>query len=268
MIQILICDKVYVTPQMKRKKRLYKILFLISIFLVISLSTYYIYAEYDRDKSEQVSQEILDGLNVAININNPQETQEGSVTVEGDVIVVVLNDNSEEEINVDELVAKSKEQIIENEENVTEAEPVMYTAKDGTTYFVTAIITIPKLNITYPVLSDWSDELLDNAPCRYEGPKRVNQVGNFVIIGHNYRNERQNKFFTNIHKLDVLDKIQLTDILSGKTIEYTVFDKYNTEANDMTCIEQNTNGKKVVTLITCYNYGKQRTIIKAVADGD
>lgn len=265
MIQILVCDKVYVTPEMKRKKRLYRIYFILSIFLIISLCTYYIYAEYDRDKSEQVSQEILEGISVGINIDDGEGPTEERVTVEDDTIVVILNDESEEIINVDELVAAAQEQIKENEANIAEAEPVMYTAKDGTQYYVTAVITIPKLDITYPVLSNWSNDLLNNAPCKYVGPDRVNEVGNFVIIGHNYRDEKQNKFFTNIHKLDVLDKIQLTDAITGETVEYVVYDKYYTEDTDMSCTNQNTDGKKVVTLITCYNYGKQRTIIKAVA---
>lgn len=267
MNQILVHDKLYVTPEMKRKKRLYKIYFILSIFLFIVLCTYYIYAEYDRDKSEQVSHEILAELNVPIEIGSSQvTTSEQRVTIEDDTIVVILNDKSEEEINVDELIIASKEQIKKNEENIEEAKPVVYTAKDGTQYFVTAIITIPKLGITYPVLSNWSDELLNNAPCRYEGPERANQVGNFVIVGHNYRNEKENKFFTNIHKLEMLDKIELTDVISGETQEYTVYHKGVIEDNNTDCISQDTNGKKVVTLITCYNYGKQRTEIKAVAD--
>ena len=59
MNQILVSEKLYVTPSMKRKKKFFKIEFFLSVFLVCLLSSYYIYAEYDRNKSEQVSQEIL-----------------------------------------------------------------------------------------------------------------------------------------------------------------------------------------------------------------
>ena len=59
MNQILITEKLYVTPELKRKKKIYKILFMISIFLVISLCSIYIYAEYDRNKDSGVSDEIL-----------------------------------------------------------------------------------------------------------------------------------------------------------------------------------------------------------------
>ncbi len=263
MIQILVCDKVYVTPEMKRKKLLYKIYFILSVFLVISLCTYYIYAEYDRNKSEQVSQEILEGIDIPIDIgeNNTEPTEE-RVTLEDDVIVVILNDESEEEINIDELVATAQEEIAENEANESVAVPTLYTAKDGTEYYVIAVITIPKLGITYPVLSTWSNELLKNATCKYKGPD-PNEVGNFVIIGHNYRDESKNAFFTNIHKLNTLDIIQLTD-MSGRTVEYSVYSKDVISDNDFSCTNQITDGKKVITLLTCYNYGKQRTVIKAV----
>ena len=58
MNQILVNQKVYVTPELKRKKKIYKIKFFLSIFLVCLLSSYYIYAEYNRKKTEEVSKQI------------------------------------------------------------------------------------------------------------------------------------------------------------------------------------------------------------------
>ena len=48
MNQILITEKLYITPELKRKKKLYKIDFIVSIFLLCLLFSYYIYAEYDK----------------------------------------------------------------------------------------------------------------------------------------------------------------------------------------------------------------------------
>ena len=56
MNQILVVEKLYVTPELKKKKRLFKIEFFISVFLICILSSYYIYAEYDRTKSEHGEQ--------------------------------------------------------------------------------------------------------------------------------------------------------------------------------------------------------------------
>ena len=83
--QILVTEKVYVTPELRRKKRLYKIEFFISVLLVCLLSSYYIYAEYDRNKTEEVSQAIL-----------AQAQDETTKTSEDDPIIIVLN---EEEAN-------------------------------------------------------------------------------------------------------------------------------------------------------------------------
>lgn len=261
MIQILVCDKVYVTPEMRRKKFLYKMYFILSIILIICLCTYYIYADYDRNKSEQVSHEILKELDISINTED-SETEEARVKLEDDVVVVVLNDKSEEEINIDELVAAAQQQIEENEGKNVSAIPKMYRAKDGTEYYTIAVITIPKLGLEYPVLSTWNDELLKNAPCKYKGPD-PNEEGNFVIIGHNYRNEEKNVFFTNIHKLKPLDIIQVRD-MSGRVVEYSVYKNTVIQDNDFSYVDQNTNGAKEITLLTCYNYGKERTVIKAI----
>ena len=48
MNQILVNQKVYVTPKLKRKKRFYKIQFVLSILAVIILTSYYAYSEYDK----------------------------------------------------------------------------------------------------------------------------------------------------------------------------------------------------------------------------
>ena len=63
MNQILVTEKIYVTPELKRKKKMYKMLFVISILLIIALFAAYIYAEYDRNKQAGISGDILSFLN-------------------------------------------------------------------------------------------------------------------------------------------------------------------------------------------------------------
>ena len=89
------------------------------------------------------------------------------------------------------------------------------------------------------------------------GPK-PNEVGNFCIAGHNYRNS---KFFSKVPTLVVGDTITLEDN-SGRTLTYVVYDKYTVEPEDRSCTSQLTNGKKEVTLITCTDDSKQRVIVK------
>ena len=81
------------------------------------------------------------------------------------------------------------------------------------------------------------------------------------IAGHNYRNKR---FFSKVPTLKVGDIIEITD-LTKKTQKYAVYDKYTVDPTDTSCTSQITNGKKIVTLITCTDDSKQRVIVQAEA---
>lgn len=239
MNQILVSEKVYVTPNMKRKKKFFKIEFFLSVFLVCLLSSYYIYAEYDRNKSAEVSQEILSKMV----FEEPEEKLEK--------IVVILNSAFEEEQEVD---------ITDNEEIKDIPSIQMVTANDGTQYYTIARITIPKINVNEAILSETTTELLKKSPCKFWGAD-PNQVGNFCIVGHNYRNT---KFFSKVPTLEYGDIIEITD-LSGKTVKYSVYDKHEVDPDDTSDTTQLTNGRTEITLITCTNDSKRRVIVKATA---
>ncbi len=53
-------------------------------------------------------------------------------------------------------------------------------------------------------------------------------------------------------------------IMSGEVIQYEVYAVYKVEQTDISCINQNTNGLKIVTLITCDSINDSlRIIVKA-----
>lgn len=146
----------------------------------------------------------------------------------------------------------------------------VYTAKDGTKYKTAAIIDIPKINVHYPVIAPLNKSLQDYttilkiAPCRYYGPE-PNEIGNYCIVGHNYRNT---KFFSKIPaNIWKGDTIQITDP-SGRIINYIVYDRYEVDPTDQECTDQNTNGRKEVTIITCTNDSKRRIILKCVEESN
>lgn len=240
MNQILISEKLYVTPEVKKKKKAYKSGFFLSVFLVCILSSYAIYAEYDRNKSEQVSKEILDNM----------EFQDTTQVVEEEATVVILNAASEED--------RLGTQTVQTEKELDVSEEQKSVASDGTVYFTIGTINIPSIKVNYPILSTYSDELLKIAPGKFYGPN-PNEVGNLCIVGHNYKNS---KFFSKVPNLKLGDKIEITD-LSGKTVTYGVYDKYIVDPDELECTSQMTNGKREITLITCTNDNKQRHIIKA-----
>ena len=243
MNQILVSEKLYVTPDMKKKKKVFRFEFFLSVFLLCALSSYAIYAEYDRNKSEEVSKEILQEISF----------QDSKKVIDEEVIVVRLNAIPEEE-------NATSTQVVQIEQQVNVPEQQKLTANDGTVYYTIGVINIPSINVNYPILSTYTDELLKIAPCKFHGPN-PNEVGNLCIAGHNYKNS---KFFSKVPTLQLGDKIEITD-LSGRMLTYTIYDKFIVNPDELECTSQLTNGKKEITLITCTNDKKQRHIIKARA---
>ena len=128
----------------------------------------------------------------------------------------------------------------------------------STSSYIIGKITIEKINLNYSILSECSEELLKLSPCRLCGPN-PNELGNLCIAGHNYDN---GKFFSNISKLCIGDKIKFYD-LNNHFLEYSIYDKFEVQINDTSVLTQDTNGKKELTLITCNNKNKTRFILKA-----
>lgn len=240
MNQILVTEKLYVTPELRRKRKVFKIQFLVCVFLACSLFSYYIYAEYDRTKSEEVSQEILSGITT-----RKEDEIDTTIKKTDNIIVVALEDNEEEEIP----------EIVQEEQQPSTVE---YTTNEGSNYTVESIIRIPRLEINYPVIAETSEELLKISINKYWGPA-PNEVGNYCVVGHNYKSK---KMFGRLAEAVNGDIIELEDI-NGNVVKYSVYNKYVVEPTDTSCTSQLTNGRKEVTLITCTNYGKQRLVVKA-----
>lgn len=235
MNQILITKKLYVTPELKRKKKVYKLNFILSIFLICVLMSFYIYAEYEKNKSEEASQELLAEI-TDILFNAEDEDSE-------DLLVVAINPLKQD--------------------NKVKIEPEKRTTSTGYTYSIIGVVNIPDYNINYSIIEGEKkttqeyDELLKMSPCKFKGPD-LNEVGNVSILGHNYLN---NKFFSKVPKMQVGDIVEITD-LYGTTIKYAVYDKYSVQPSDLSGTDSRTNGKKEITLIACTDDGKQRVMLK------
>ena len=124
--------------------------------------------------------------------------------------------------------------------------------------FVIGLLKIDKIGLMYPILSTVSDELLEISPCRFYGPM-PNEIGNLCIAGHNYINQ---KHFGKLSSLTSNDIIEIYDLNSNK-IDYIIYEKSEVTADDTSCMSQNTNGIREVTLITCYTIKGTRIVIKA-----
>lgn len=125
-------------------------------------------------------------------------------------------------------------------------------------YNVVSTIQIPKINLKYPILEKVTKKSLETSVAFLYGPG-LNEVGNNVIIGHNYRN---GTMFSNLKKLSNGDAIYITD-LTGRKIKYIIYKIYRTSGDDASYMTRNTNGKREISLSTCTDDSKARTIVWA-----
>ena len=124
---------------------------------------------------------------------------------------------------------------------------------DGYGYI--GVLQIPSLDLTLPVISDWSYPALQIAPCRYEGST---YDGGMVIAGHNF-----DSHFGKLSQLEPGDEIKFID-LSGHTFTYAVAE---TEVLEATAIEEMVTGGWDLTLFTCTLSGQTRFTVRATLAG-
>ena len=126
---------------------------------------------------------------------------------------------------------------------------------------VVGTIEIPATNIEYPILEKVSRSSLEISVAMLYGAG-INQVGNTVIVGHNYRN---GLFFSNNKRLNIGDKIYITDN-SKNRLTYTIYDKFETTPEDASFYSRDTGGVPEITLSTCNDDSSRRLIIFARAE--
>ena len=129
-------------------------------------------------------------------------------------------------------------------------------------YNVVGTIEIPAIDLKYPILERTTPDSIELAVAILYTANGLNQPGNTLIVGHNYRS---GAFFGNNDKLQLNEKVYITDT-SGTRIRYNIYNIYETSAEDGDFIMRETNGKREISLSTCTNNSKARLIIWAVEE--
>ncbi len=133
----------------------------------------------------------------------------------------ILLENLQEYIKKQETVAVTPEMTQEPENPLEETpkapadeevslEPLVVEI-DGYGYI--GYLSIPKLGLELPVMSDWDYKRLKIAPCRQFGSPKTD---NFVIAAHNYKSH-----FKYLTKLEAGDLVYFTD-MEGQKVAYAV----------------------------------------------
>ena len=278
MNQILVTEKLYVTPELRRKKRIYKINFILSIIVIGVLCGIYVHNEVERNQEQDISQDILEGI-----VEEEMNEAERIAANEEEGVWKIMIASVEQQANMQQTAqainqnSQANTQSASNLQNQGSTQVSTTANKKKRTKYITASngkrypsvgrIEIPKINVNYAILAQASgDKLVDwlkVSPCMFWGVY-PNEIGNCSIAGHNYRNKR---FFSKVPTLKIGDRIRITDA-EGKKINYTVFNKYEVDPNDTSCVEEipGKENKRVVTIITCTNDSKKRVIVQAEAN--
>lgn len=119
---------------------------------------------------------------------------------------------------------------------------------DGRNYI--GVLDIPALELSLPIISEWSYDALQIAPCRYSG---CAYLDNLVIAGHNYRSH-----FASLPQLQPGDTVTFTD-MDGNVFSYAVS---SLETLSSYAISDMTSGDWDLTLFTCTVGGQSRLAIR------
>ena len=104
-------------------------------------------------------------------------------------------------------------------------------------YNVIGIVKIPKINIEYPIIEigdidpESAKKPMKLSIIKYWG-ENVNDYGNLSIAGHN---NKDGTMFGKTKKLEIGDIVELTD-LKGQTIQYSIYDIFVTDPNDVSIL--------------------------------
>jgi len=128
------------------------------------------------------------------------------------------------------------------------------------------LLSIPKLKIEDANVSIGGQDLAHSL-IHYVQTALPGQVGSPVIFGHSvlpqfFNTKNYTTIFSTVHRLKLGDEVLLN--YDGVKYKYLVDDMYETEATDLSVLEQRFDGK-YLTIVTCHPPGTylRRLVIKA-----
>ncbi|MCI7736214.1 MAG: sortase [Clostridiales bacterium] len=119
---------------------------------------------------------------------------------------------------------------------------------DGQVYI--GVVEVPSLELSLPVISEWSYPRLKKAPCRFVGSVYSRDI---VICGHNYE-----RHFGRLKELSIGDEVRFTDV-EGNVFFYSVCAMEQLEKK---AVEEMMTGDWDLTLFTCTKGGLNRVTVR------
>lgn len=121
------------------------------------------------------------------------------------------------------------------------------------------IVNIPSINVRSVIMEGVDQGTLKYYVGWFPETNKPGEIGNFAIIGHN--NNMYNKVFNDLSKLANGDIIEI--ITLEETFKYKVVDKFEVYPRETYVLDGN-NERSEITVITCTNDSRKRTVIKGL----
>lgn len=195
---------------------------------------------------------IVTFIAIALIIYNSQTTNSSN-----EVIAEKIDNNIIENNNTSNtLVVPLEEKIYGYDENA------MQVASSYNGFPACGFLEISKTGLALPVLSNQTVKGMEYSCCMLYSTGTLNLSGNTYIVGHNFNN---GTLFSNNKNLSIGDKIVLTGLYKNR-IEYTIYNMFNTTADDTSYLTKHVDDKDIeLTIQTCNNdKADTRLIIQAV----
>ncbi len=126
-------------------------------------------------------------------------------------------------------------------------------------YKVLGQLVIDKIDVKKNILSVSENASLALSVAHFYPPNLgVNESGNFCIDGHNWKG-----MLKRLSEIQVGDTFYLINRETKTKVNYEIYNIYTCVPEDLSCLDQNHDGKREVTLITCNPGGLTRLICKA-----
>lgn len=166
-----------------------------------------------------------------------------------------IQSSPEQEENIADVQQNNTEETIV-EEKVDEISDVEIPEKMGN-YQVLGQLVIEKIGVTKNILDISENDSLKLSVAKLYGPN-VNESGNFCISGHNWNN-----MLKRLSEMQVGEDFYVINRETKTKVNYKIYNMYTCVPEDLSCLDQNHDGKREVTLITCNPGGLTRLICKA-----
>lgn len=162
--------------------------------------------------------------------------------------------NEKEEITETQNIVEEDANDVENQSEIVDISNIP--EKMGK-YDVLGQLVIDKIELTKNILNISENESLKLSVAKLYGPN-LNESGNFCIDGHNWNN-----MLKRLSEIEVGDTLYIINRNTKEKVNYEVFNTYTCVPEDLSCLDQNNDGKKELTIITCTPGGAKRFICKA-----